>query len=77
MNEQDGAVEQQQQIPPEILKMLQQKQAATEQQPVQRNLTIGGLSLLIPALSDLEFAALQGDLQVIVNYWLRAKGLLI
>ncbi len=70
MNDKDGLAEQQQQISPEQLKAL------LSQQPVQRNLTIGGLSLLLPALSELEFIAMQGDLQATVNYWLRAKGLI-
>lgn len=70
MSDKDGSVEQQQ-VSPEQLKALQQPQ------PVQRNLTIGGLSQLMSALNDLEFTALQGDLQATVNYWLRAKGLLI
>ena len=71
MSDQDGSVETQQQISPE------QPKSLISQQPTQRNLTIGGLSQLMSALNDLEFAALQGDLQVTVNYWLRAKGLLV
>lgn len=71
MSDQDGTIEQQ--MTPEVLQRLMQQQ----QEPAQRNLTIGGLSMLLPTLNDLEFAALQGDLQATVNYWLQAKGLLV
>lgn len=71
MDDQDGPIRQ---LPPEMLQRLLQQAQPQEQQ---RNLTIGGLSLLLPTLSDLEFASLQGDLQATVNYWLRAKGLLV
>ncbi len=69
MNDQDGAVDQQQMTPEQLKAMLQQ--------PVQRNLTIGGLSLLLAALNDLEVVAMQAEIQVVVNSWLRAKGLMV
>lgn len=76
MSDQDGAIEQQQ-ITPEVLQRLMQQTQPQEQQPAQRNPVVGGLSMLLPTLNDLEFIAFQGDLQATVNYWLRAKGLLL
>jgi hypothetical protein len=71
MAQEDGAVEQQYVVPTDA------GMPTLQQQPAQRNLTIGGLSQLLNTLSDLELQALQGDLQATVNHWLRAKRMLV
>lgn len=72
MDEQNGAVDQQQ-MTPETLRQLMQQQP----QQVRRNLAIGELGNLLPVLNEMEFIAFQAELQIVTNTWLRKKGLMV
>jgi hypothetical protein len=72
MLEQDGAVEQQQ-LSPEALKALLQQ---AQQQQEQVGFSLGGVAPLLQVLTPTERLACQAELQVVLNQWLRKKGLI-
>lgn len=74
MSEQDGAVEQQQ-LSPEALKALLQQ--AQQQQQEQVGFSLGGVAPLLQVLTPTERLACQAELQVVLNQWLRKKGLIV